>query len=104
VTPADAEAVCALEQELETLDLDAAYLAVPATLSMHAATKLVETLERLQPSGIVVTHADESDQLGVAAELSCLTGIPIAYVHEGLDVNSALSAPEPAALAARLLP
>ena len=104
VTPADELAVRTLECELESLGLDAAYVAVPATLSMHAAEKLVETLERLQPSGIVVTHADESDHLGVAAELSCRTGIPIAYIHEGLDVESAISAPDPAALAARLLP
>jgi flagellar biosynthesis GTPase FlhF len=104
VTPADEAAVRTLERELESLDLDAAYVAVPATLSMHAAKKLVETLERLQPSGIVVTHADESDHLGVAAELSCLTGIPVAYIHEGLDLETAVSAPDPAALAARLLP
>jgi flagellar biosynthesis GTPase FlhF len=104
VTPADELAVRTLERELESLALDAAYVTVPATLSMHAATKLVETLERLQPSGIVVTHADESDHLGVAAELSCLTGIPIAYIHEGLDLHTAISAPDPAALAARLLP
>jgi flagellar biosynthesis GTPase FlhF len=104
VTPADEAAVRTLERELESLDLDAAYVAVPATLSMHAAKKLIETLERLQPSGIVVTHADESDHLGVAAELSCLTGIPVAYIHEGLDLDNAVSAPDPAALAARLLP
>jgi flagellar biosynthesis GTPase FlhF len=104
VTPADEAAVRTLERELESLDLDAAYVAVPATLSMHAAKKLIETLERLQPSGIVVTHADESDHLGVAAELSCLTGIPVAYIHEGLDLETAVSAPDPAALAARLLP
>ncbi len=104
VTPADEAAVRTLERELESLALDAAYVAVPATLSMHAAKKLIETLERLQPSGIVVTHADESDHLGVAAELSCLTGIPIAYINEGLDLQASISAPDPAALAARLLP
>jgi flagellar biosynthesis GTPase FlhF len=104
VSPADPSAVAALAAELEPLQLDAIYIAVPATFSVHAAQKLVDGLEALGADGIAVTHADEADQLGIAAELAYLSGMPIAYIHHGLDGDQAMHAADPASLAARLLP
>ena len=103
-TPRDPATVDALAAELRSLSLDAVYIAVPATFSVHAARKLIDGFAALGADGIVVTHADEADQLGIAAELSQISGMPVAYIHEGLELEGALSAADPSALAARLLP
>jgi flagellar biosynthesis GTPase FlhF len=104
VTPRDPAGVEALAGELRSLSLDAVYIAVPATFSVHAARKLLEGFAALGADGIAVTHADEADQLGIAAELSHISGMPVAYIHEGLELDGALSAADPSSLAARLLP
>jgi len=103
-TPKDPGTVDALAAELRSLNLDAVYIAVPATFSVHAARKLIDGFAALGADGIAVTHADEADQLGIAAELSQISGMPVAYIHEGLELEGALSAADPSALAARLLP
>jgi flagellar biosynthesis GTPase FlhF len=103
-TPRDPASVEALGAELRSLSLDAVYIAVPATFSVHAARKLIEGFEALGADGIAVTHADEADQLGIAAEIAQISGMPVAYIHEGLDLDTALSAADPSSLAARLLP
>jgi flagellar biosynthesis protein FlhF len=103
-TPRDPASVDQLGAELRSLNLDAVYIAVPATFSVHAARKLLDGFAALGADGIAVTHADEADQLGIAAELSHITGMPVAYIHDGLELDSALSAADPSALAARLLP
>jgi flagellar biosynthesis GTPase FlhF len=103
-TPRDPATVDALAAELRSLNLDAVYIAVPATFSVHAARKLIDGFAALGADGIAVTHADEADQLGIAAELSQISGMPVAYVHEGLELDGALSAADPSSLAARLLP
>ena len=104
VTPRDPAGVEALSHELRSLSLDAVYIAVPATFSVHAARKLVEGFAALGADGIAVTHADEAEQLGIAAELAHISGMPVAYIHEGLELDGALSAADPSSLAARLLP
>ena len=103
-SPRDEAAIQALAAELSSLDLDALYITIPATFSVHAAKRLVESFAALGVDGIAVTHADEAEQLGVAAELAHISGVPIAYVHDGLELDSALSASDPTSLAARLLP
>ncbi len=104
IGPGDRGAVLTLAEQLEPLRLDGVFVAVPATIGPQAARQLLSALGPLHPTGIAVTHLDETDQLGVAVELACATGTPIAYVHEGLDLRRALSAPDPLQLAARLLP
>jgi flagellar biosynthesis GTPase FlhF len=102
--PRDPATVDALAAELRSLKLDAVYIVVPATFSVHAARKLIDGFAALGADGIAVTHADEADQLGIAAELSQISGMPVAYIHEGLELEGALSAADPSSLAARLLP
>jgi flagellar biosynthesis GTPase FlhF len=104
IAPGDRAAVLTLAEQLEPLRLDGVFVAVPATIGPQAARQLLSGLEPLHLTGIAVTHVDETDQLGVAVELACAIGAPIAYVHEGLDLRRALSAPDPVGLAARLLP
>jgi flagellar biosynthesis GTPase FlhF len=103
-SPRNEAAIQALAAELSSLNLDALYITIPATFSVHAAKRLVESFAALGVDGIAVTHADEADQLGVAAELAHISGVPIAYVHDGLELDIALSASDPTSLAARLVP
>jgi flagellar biosynthesis GTPase FlhF len=58
----------------------------------------------MAPSGLAVTHIDEADQLGVAIELALTAGMPLAYMHEGLDVGTAITPAYPSTLSRRLVP
>jgi flagellar biosynthesis GTPase FlhF len=71
---------------------------------MESAKRLVVGLSPLGSSALAITHADETDQIGVGIELAAATRMPISYLHEGLDLDHALSAPNPFTLAQRLLP
>jgi flagellar biosynthesis GTPase FlhF len=104
VSPADPVAVAKLTADLQSLGVDAIYIAVPATFSVRAARKLIGALEALGADGIAVTHADGADQLGVAAELAYRSGMPVAYIHQGVDLHGSMSTADPASLGARLLP
>ena len=102
--PSDAAGVASLAAQLAPLSLDSIVLALPATLGMESAKRLLIGLSPLGTTGIAITHIDETDQLGVAIELAAATRTPISYLHEGLDLDRALSAPNPFSLAERLLP
>lgn len=102
--PSDAAALRERAAELRSLSLDGVLVALPATLGPQPGRQLLAGLEPLGTTGIVVTHLDETDQLGVAVELSVRALIPIAYLHEGLDVSGAMTAATPDRIASRLLP
>ena len=102
--PSDAAGVASLAAQLAPLSLDSIVLALPATLGMESAKRLLVGLSPLGSTGLAITHADETDQLGVGIELAAAARMPINYLHEGLDLDHALSAPNPFTLAQRLLP
>src|SRR5207248_9916232 len=104
VAPSDPAAVATLVATLQPLELDAIYVALPATIGAESGRRLLASLAPLNPTGIAITHADETDQLGIAVELACASGIPIALLHDGLDLVRAMSAPDAHELANRLLP
>jgi flagellar biosynthesis GTPase FlhF len=104
VTPTDPSAVEALGLRLEPLELDATYVALPATLGPQAARRALASFGTLKPAAVAITHADETDQLAVAIEIAVSHRIPLAYFHSGTDHRSALSAVDPPALAQQLLP
>jgi hypothetical protein len=103
-SPVDAQGIAALADTLAPLGLDAIYLTLPATMSATAARGLLDGLEELAPSALVITHADEANELGIVAELAYLSGLPIAFIHGGLELDTALVATDPAGIAARVLP
>ena len=103
-SPVDAQGIAALADTLAPLGLDAIYLTLPATMSATAARGLLDGLEELSPSALVITHADEANELGIVAELAYLSGLPIAFIHGGLELDTALIATDPAGIAARVLP
>ncbi len=100
----DEASVRTLAAEIGALEPDHLLVTLPATLSAAAARQLLDRLAPLRPTGIVVTHVDETDQLGVAVDLACDSTLPLAYVHDGLELPGALVPADPQDIAGRLLP
>jgi flagellar biosynthesis protein FlhF len=75
VSGADPGSIHALAQLLERLRPDRVVLALPATLGATPAAQLLEALGPLHPDALAITHADETDQLGVAAQTACAFGL-----------------------------
>jgi flagellar biosynthesis GTPase FlhF len=96
----DAQAVESLSHELSALVPDEVLVTLPATLSARAAQQQLAGLSQLSLTGIVLTHVDETDQIGMAVELACASGTPLAFVADSGRISRA----EPNAIAARLLP
>jgi flagellar biosynthesis protein FlhF len=103
ISPADPAGIGILGVELSALAPEEVLVALPATSNAAAARQLLAALAPLSPSGIIVTHADETDQLGTAVELSLESGLPVVYIHDGLELPGALAPADPAAIAERLL-
>jgi flagellar biosynthesis GTPase FlhF len=103
-SPGDPAGVGMLGVELETLGPEEVLLTLPATVNMATARQLLSAFAPLSPTAIIVTHADETDQWGTAIELSLESGLPLAFIHEGLALPGALLLAEPAYVSARLVP
>jgi flagellar biosynthesis GTPase FlhF len=103
VTPRDDATIDVVAETLHGFGLDGIYLSVPATLSSAAAIKLIDSFSAFELTGMIATHVDETDQLGPIAELSMLTGIPLAYTHTGIELQKALESADPEHIAAELL-
>ena len=71
LSPSDRKSIRRLGRLLSELDPDRILLALPATLGSAAAAQLLEALAPLRAHALVVTHADETDQIGVAVEAAC---------------------------------
>ena len=95
VSPADPAGIGILGVELSSLAPEEVLVAIPATMNLAAARQMLTALAPLEPTAIVVTHADETDQLGTAAEISIESGLPIAFIHRGLELATALAPTDP---------
>jgi hypothetical protein len=103
-TPTDSLQMRGLADQLEPLALDAVYVTLPATLGPSAARRALASFGTLRPTALAITHADETDQLGVVVEIGVSHRIPLAYLHAGTDPSRAISTADPIALARYLLP
>ncbi len=105
VSSADPSSINALAELLEQLRPDRVVLALPATLGATPAAQLLEALGPLQADALAITHADETDQLGVAAQTACAFGLaPIHLLARAEHGAWALTWIDPFLLADRLLP
>ena len=102
-TPGDGSTIDVIAEALRSFDLDATYLAVPAILSLPAALKLVAGFSAFDLTGIIATHVDETDELGMVAELAMQTSIPVAYTHTGLDLQNAIASADAGDIATSLV-
>jgi hypothetical protein len=105
LTPSDRKAARRLGRLLAELEPDRVLLALPATLSRASAGQLMEALAPLRADSLVLTHADETDQIGVAVEAACRFGLAPEYM---LDHDRSggwrLRRLDPPGLAAMVLP
>jgi hypothetical protein len=105
LSPVDRNGIRRLGRVLGELAPDRVLLALPATLGAAAAAQLLEALAPLKADGLVVTHADETDQIGVAVEAACNFGLAPEYMLTHVRAGGwRLRRLDPAGLAAMVLP
>ncbi len=103
LSPADRGAIRMMASLLEELRPDRVVVALPATLGATAAAQLLQALRPLRASALAITHADETDQLGVAVEAACKFGLAPEYLLDRGRVRGGLTRIDPTHLADRLL-
>jgi hypothetical protein len=105
LSPSDRAGVRELASLLSRLEPERVVVALPATLGAAAAAQLLQALRPLGANALALTHADETDQIGVAVEAACAFGLAPEYVLDRARGGGwRLSRVDPASLAARLLP
>jgi flagellar biosynthesis protein FlhF len=89
---------------LGVLEPERVVIALPATLSAVAAAQLLGALRPLGARALAITHADETDQIGVAVEAACAFGLAPEYLLDHSRAGSRrLSRIDPSSMAARLM-
>ena len=82
LSPSDRAGVRELARLLAELEPERVVVALPATLGATAAAQLLQALRPLGANALAVTHADETDQIGVAVEAACRFGLAPEYMLE----------------------
>lgn len=104
LSPGDRAGIRELARLLGALEPERVVVALPATLGAAAASQLLEALKPLGANALAVTHADETDQIGVAVEVACRFGLAPEYMLDRSRSGWRLSRIDPTGLAAKLLP
>lgn len=104
LSPADRSGIRQMASVLGELKPDRVVVTLPATLGATAAAQLLEALRPLAASAMAITHADETDQVGVAVEAACRFGLAPEYLLDRGRVRGGLTRIDPTHLADRLLP
>ncbi len=104
LSPAERPTIRMIAGLLDELKPDRVVVALPATLGARAAAQLLEALRPLGTGGLAITHADETDQIGVAVEAACTFGLAPEYLLDRGRVRGGLTRIDPTHLADRLLP
>ncbi len=105
LSPADKAGVRELAGLLGELKPQRVVVALPATLGATAAAQLLEALRPLGANALAVTHADETDQIGVAVEVACAFGLaPELRLDRSRSGVWRVARMDPHGLAERLLP
>ena len=90
---------------LGDLEAERVTIAMPLTLGAVAASQLLQALRPLGADALALTHADETDQVGVAVEAACEFGLAPEYtLDRGRAGGWKLRRIDPTGLAATLLP
>jgi hypothetical protein len=103
-SPADRAGIRELAGLLGELKPERVLVALPATLGAAAAAQLLDALAPLEANALVLTHADETDQIGVAIEAACRFGLAPEYMLDrGRTGGWRIARIDPTGLAAKLL-
>lgn len=104
LSPADKTGIRRLGRMLGELEAERVLVTLPATLGGAAAKQLLEALAPLKANGLAVTHAEETDQIGVAVEAACRFGLAPEYMLDRARGGGwRLTRLDPAGLAAMVL-
>ena len=104
LSPADKAGVRELAALLGELQPERVVVALPATLGAAAAAQLLEALRPLGANALAITHADETDQIGVAVEAACRFDLAPEYMLQRARSGGwSMQLLDPAGLADRLL-
>jgi flagellar biosynthesis GTPase FlhF len=105
LSPSDRGSARELARLLGEMTPERVVVALPATLGATAAAQLLKALAPLGANTLAITHADETDQLGVAVEAACRFGLAPEYMLErGRGGGWRLRQLTPTVLVERLLP
>src|SRR5262249_10347562 len=80
LSPNDRTGIRALSTLLAEVRPERVLVALPATLGAAPAGQLLEALAPLGANSLAVTHAEETDQIGVAVEAACRHGMAPEYL------------------------
>ena len=104
LSPSEPGAIRELGRLLGELEPDRIVVALPVTLGAVAAEQLLASLDPIGPAALALTHADETDQLGVGVELACRFGLAPELMLEHAPAGGwRLQRLDPAELASRIL-
>jgi hypothetical protein len=104
LSPAERPAIERIACLLRELKPDRVVVALPATLGSKAAAQLLSALAPLGASTLAITHADETDQLGISVQTACDFGLAPEYLSDRGRIRGGLTRIDPTHLAERLLP
>ena len=105
LSPGEGSAIRKLGALLGALEPERVTVALPMTLGAVAAAQLLEALRPLKTNALALTHADETDQIGVAVQAACEWGLAPEYTLDRARAGGwKLRAIDPTGLAATLLP
>jgi hypothetical protein len=105
LSPGESSGIRKLAAVLAALQPERVTIAMPATLGAVAAAQLLKALRPLGANALALTHADETDQVGVAVEAACEFGLAPEYALDRARGGGwKLRRIDPTGLAATLLP
>jgi flagellar biosynthesis GTPase FlhF len=104
LSPRDRSGIRKLTAFLGELQPERVVIVLPATLGAVAAAQLLKALRPLDANALAITHADETDQIGVAVEAACSFGLAPEYLlNRGRRGRFRLTRVDPNDMTARLL-
>ncbi len=104
LSPGDRSGIRKLASLLAGLEPERIVVVLPTTLSAVATGQLLEALGPLKANALALTHADDTDQIGMAIEAACKFGLAPEYMLGRARTGGwTVGRLDPAGLAAKLV-
>jgi flagellar biosynthesis GTPase FlhF len=104
LSPSDRSAIRKLASLLGELKPEQVAIVLPITLGAVATAQLLQALRPLGANALALTHAEETDQMGVAVEAACKFGLAPEYMLKRARPGGwSIGRVDPTGLAAKLV-
>jgi flagellar biosynthesis protein FlhF len=80
ISPGDRSGIRQLATLLAAIEPERIVVVLPTTLSSVSAAQLLKALRPLKANALALTHADDTDQIGMAIEAACKFGLAPEYL------------------------